>query len=61
LSIKISAVGTVPHNLGLDDGIPLKFWPVHALAVRGLVGPQLVEKAIKDLGVHPEKVQPQIV
>jgi hypothetical protein len=28
---------------------------------KGLVEPQLVEKAIKDLGVNPEKIQPQIV
>ena len=32
-----------------------------ALAGKGLVEHQLVEKAIKDLGVNPEKVQPQIV
>jgi pyruvate dehydrogenase E1 component len=34
---------------------------LHALSVRGLVEPQLVEKAIKDLGVNPDKIQPQIV
>jgi pyruvate dehydrogenase complex dehydrogenase (E1) component len=34
---------------------------LYALAAKGLVEPQLVEKAIKDLGVNPEKVQPQIV
>jgi hypothetical protein len=28
---------------------------------KGLVEPQLVEKAIKELGVNPEKIQPQIV
>jgi pyruvate dehydrogenase E1 component len=32
-----------------------------ALAEKGLVEHALVEKAIKDLGVDPEKVQPQIV
>jgi pyruvate dehydrogenase E1 component len=34
---------------------------LYALAEKGLVERQLVEKAIKDLGVNPEKVQPQIV
>ena len=34
---------------------------LYALAAKGLVEPQLVEKAIKDLGVNPEKIQPQIV
>jgi hypothetical protein len=28
---------------------------------KGLVEPQLVEKAIKELGVNPEKIQPQTV
>jgi pyruvate dehydrogenase E1 component len=32
-----------------------------ALAGKGLFAHQLVEKAIRDLGVNPEKVQPQIV
>ncbi len=32
-----------------------------ALAEKGQIGKQIVEKAIKDLGVDPEKVQPQIV
>jgi pyruvate dehydrogenase E1 component len=32
-----------------------------ALAEKGLVEPQLVEKAIKDLHVNPEKIFPQIV
>ena len=32
-----------------------------ALAEEGLVERQLVAKAIKDLGVDPEKIQPQIV
>ena len=34
---------------------------LYALAEKGLVERQLVEKAIKDLGVDPEKIQPQIV
>jgi len=34
---------------------------LYALAEKGLVKPHLVEKAIKDLGVDPEKLQPQIV
>jgi pyruvate dehydrogenase E1 component len=34
---------------------------LYALSARGLVQPQLVEKAIKDLGVNPDKIQPQIV
>ncbi len=34
---------------------------LYALAAKGLVEPQLVEKAIKDLGVNPDKIQPQIV
>jgi pyruvate dehydrogenase E1 component len=34
---------------------------LYALAEKGRIEPQLVEKAIKDLGVDPEKVQPQIV
>jgi pyruvate dehydrogenase E1 component len=34
---------------------------LHALAQKKLVEPQLVEKAIKDLGVDPEKLQPQII
>ncbi len=34
---------------------------LHALAERGLVERQLVAKAIKELGVDPEKVFPQIV
>jgi pyruvate dehydrogenase E1 component len=34
---------------------------LYVLAEKGLVERQLVEKAIKDLGVDPEKAQPQIV
>ena len=34
---------------------------LYALAAKGLVKPQLVEKAIKDLGVNPNKIQPQLV
>ena len=34
---------------------------LYALAEKGLVERQLVEKAIKELGVNSEKVQPQIV
>jgi len=34
---------------------------LHALAQKGLVDRQFVAKAIKDLGVDPEKAQPQIV
>jgi pyruvate dehydrogenase E1 component len=34
---------------------------LYALAAKGLVEPQLVEKAIKDLGVTPDKIQPQLV
>jgi pyruvate dehydrogenase E1 component len=34
---------------------------LYALAEKGLVERQLVEKTIKDLGVHPDKVFPQIV
>ena len=34
---------------------------LYALAAKGLVEPQLVEKAINDLGVNPDKIQPQIV
>ena len=34
---------------------------LYALAQKKLVEPQLVEKAIKDLAVDPEKLQPQIV
>jgi len=34
---------------------------LYALAAKGLVEPQLVEKAIKDFGVDPEKIQPQLV
>ncbi len=34
---------------------------LYALAEKGQVGRALVEKAIKELGVDPEKVQPQIV
>ena len=34
---------------------------LYALAAKGLVEPQLVEKAIKDLDVNPEKIQPQLV
>ena len=34
---------------------------LYALAVKGLVEPQLVEKAIKDLVVNPDKIQPQLV
>jgi hypothetical protein len=32
-----------------------------ALAEKGLVEPHLVERTIKDLGVDPEKLQPQLV
>jgi pyruvate dehydrogenase E1 component len=34
---------------------------LYALAEKGLVERQLVAKAIKDLGVNPEKMQPQVV
>ncbi len=34
---------------------------LYALAEKGQVERQLVEKAIKDLGVDPEKIQPQLV
>jgi pyruvate dehydrogenase E1 component len=34
---------------------------LYALAEKGLVERQLVENAIKELGVDPEKIQPQIV
>jgi len=34
---------------------------LYALAQKKLLKPQLVEKAIKDLGVDPEKLQPQLV
>jgi pyruvate dehydrogenase E1 component len=34
---------------------------LYALAEKGLVKREVVAKAIKDLGVDPEKVQPQIV
>ena len=34
---------------------------LYALAQKKLVKPQLVESAIKDLGVDPEKLQPQII
>ena len=34
---------------------------LYALAEKGLIERQIVEKAIKDLGVDPEKIQPQIV
>jgi pyruvate dehydrogenase E1 component len=34
---------------------------LYALAEKGKVAKQVVEKAIKDLGVDPEKIQPQIV
>jgi pyruvate dehydrogenase E1 component len=34
---------------------------LYALAEKGLVKPHLVERAIKDLGVDPEKLQPQLV
>ena len=34
---------------------------LYALAEKGQIEPQLVAKAIKDLGVNPEKIQPQIV
>jgi pyruvate dehydrogenase E1 component len=34
---------------------------LYALAEKGQVERQVVEKAIKDLGVDPEKIQPQIV
>jgi pyruvate dehydrogenase E1 component len=34
---------------------------LYALTAKGLVEPQIVEKAIKDLGVNPEKIQPQLI
>jgi pyruvate dehydrogenase E1 component len=34
---------------------------LHALSEKGLVEKQTVEKAIKDLGVNPEKIYPQLV
>jgi len=34
---------------------------LYALAERKLIDPKVVEKAIKDLGVEPEKAQPQIL
>jgi pyruvate dehydrogenase E1 component len=34
---------------------------LYALAEKGLIGREVVEKAIKDLGVDPEKIQPQII
>ena len=34
---------------------------LYALAEKGQVDRQLVEKAIKDLGVNPDKIQPQLV
>ena len=34
---------------------------LYALAEKGQIERQVVEKAIKDLGVNPEKIQPQIV
>ena len=34
---------------------------LYALAERGQIGKEIVSKAIKDLGVDPEKNQPQIV
>jgi pyruvate dehydrogenase E1 component len=34
---------------------------LYALAAKKLVDPKVVEKAIKDLGVNPEMIQPQIV
>ncbi len=34
---------------------------LYALAQKGLVDRQIVVKAIKDLDVDPEKVQPQLV
>ncbi|MGB7768780.1 MAG: pyruvate dehydrogenase (acetyl-transferring), homodimeric type [Verrucomicrobiia bacterium] len=34
---------------------------LYALAEKGQIERQIVEKAIKDLGVNPEKIQPQIV
>jgi len=34
---------------------------LYALAEKGLVERQLVEKAINDLGVDPEKIHPQII
>jgi pyruvate dehydrogenase E1 component len=34
---------------------------LYALAEKGLLGRDVVAKAIKDLGVDPEKIQPQIV
>jgi pyruvate dehydrogenase E1 component len=34
---------------------------LYALAEKGQIGREVVEQAIKDLGVDPEKVQPQIV
>jgi pyruvate dehydrogenase E1 component len=34
---------------------------LYALAEKGQIGKEIVAKAIKDLGVNPEKVFPQIV
>jgi pyruvate dehydrogenase E1 component len=34
---------------------------LYALAQKGQIEMQIVQKAIKDLGVDPEKVQPQLV
>jgi pyruvate dehydrogenase E1 component len=34
---------------------------LYALAEKGQIGREVVEKAIKDLGVDPEKIQPQLV
>jgi pyruvate dehydrogenase E1 component len=34
---------------------------LYALALRGKIGREVVAKAIKDLGVDPEKIQPEIV
>ena len=34
---------------------------LYALAEKGQVDRQLVAKAIKDLGMDPEKIQPQLV
>ena len=34
---------------------------LYALAEKGQIGHDVVEKAIKDLGVNPEKIQPELV
>jgi pyruvate dehydrogenase E1 component len=34
---------------------------LHALSLKGEVAPQMVEKAIKDMGIDPEKAHPEII